>query len=235
MASPAFLAAGAKVAVPQGVATNVATPAGLSSGNLILFVLGIAHTASPGITAPSGFTLLQSSASGSFRGGVYVYQKIATGSEPANYPVTVASASGYSQMYAWSGTHGTTPIDVSAISADQPSTVTITAPTITTTVAETCHVNVGFEWNERSPTFTANGALVSRGQNSTGGTAWIVSDESISASGSVTGRTVTGSVTGDYISISIALAPASGAAGGTFAPRILLPRSGMGINIFGGR
>ena len=90
---------------PSSTTHNCALPSGLSAGQMIVLILSMANAQT--ITgAPTGFTQLytQNSASGAAR-RIYVYYKIATGSEGSTVSVTFSAATTSMLSYAWSFDH----------------------------------------------------------------------------------------------------------------------------------
>jgi len=115
-------------------------PAGVVTNDVLLAAVSVDQT--PTITPAAGWTLVRSDANGTTQTQA-LYWHAAGGSEPATYtfafgaPVTAAVAG----IAAYSGVNTTTPIDVAAGQANAAST-SITAPSITTTVANTMVVGV---------------------------------------------------------------------------------------------
>ena len=227
MAEPIFVAA-SSVANTTGTSLSVDKPAGTSSGNLLILVLSTVNE-SPTITPPSGFTLLQSKGGGAWNSGMYIYWKLAGGSESSSYTFGFSTANvRYAQAFAFSGVDGTTPIDDSAKSSDQGSVTSIALPSVTASVADTLHIGISFEWNQRSPTLSATGSQTARGGNNAGGQDWFVTTEGIASSGAISGKTHSSSSSGDFVGFSVVVAPSGGGGGGdTTAPTLTSP-SGTG-------
>ena len=133
-------------------------PAGVVTNDVL--VAGITVRGAPTITAPSGWTLVRSDLSGTII-KQEVYRKVAGASEPASYTWTFAlPVDGVvGAIAAYSGVNTTTPIDVSGGQTNASST-SVTAPSITTTVANT--MLVGFFGTADDATFTAPGSMTER-------------------------------------------------------------------------
>src|SRR4029077_2616965 len=112
---------------------TIAKPAGVVTNDVLLAAISVRGI--PTITPPSGWTLARSDTNGTVM-VQSVYWHLAGGSEPANYTFTfnqpVASAVG--AIDAYSGVNTTTRVDVSGGQTNASST-SITAPSVTTTVA----------------------------------------------------------------------------------------------------
>lgn len=213
MANPTFVAAGAAIGVPgNNSVANVEKPAGVASGDLLLLVMFLGNATTNTPSPPSGFTLINNVATSLFSAGLYAYYKIAGGSEPSTYAVSQSGSNlGAARMYAWTGTHATTPINVNAKSAALSGVTTINLPSVTTTEADCRHIGIAFEYNGRTPTLSATGSQTARGGSTLGGRVFQVTDEALGAAGAVTGRTQSSGTSGDFYAFSIAIAPSGGA------------------------
>lgn len=76
---PTYLGATTSGFSTASTSHNVAMPASVSSGDLLIIQLGTGQTGANTITTPSGWTLLHSGAPGSFR--VVTFYKVASGTE----------------------------------------------------------------------------------------------------------------------------------------------------------
>jgi Bacterial Ig domain len=124
---------------PTATTLTVAAPAGVSAGNVLLAAVHV--RGQPAITPPAGWVLVRQEQNGSNMRAA-VYYKVATGSEPGSYTWTFASSQAAAGgITAWSGVSTTTPIDAHGGQVNASSN-TITAPSITTTTANT--MLVGF-------------------------------------------------------------------------------------------
>jgi Bacterial Ig domain len=118
---------------------TIAAPAGVTPGHVLLAAVHV--RGQPAITPPSGWVLVRQEQNGSNMRAA-VYYKVATGSEPGSYTWTFASSQAAAGgITAWSGVSTTTPIDAHGGQVNASSN-TITAPSITTTTANT--MLVGF-------------------------------------------------------------------------------------------
>lgn len=209
MAYPTFVAAGAAISIPgNGSTAAVAVPAGVASGDLLLCVMLLGNGNGNTATGPSGFTAIDSQAATTFSAGLRLYYKIAGGSEPGTYNVSQSGANlGAARMYAWTGVHASTPINVNTKSSVLNGVTTINLPSATTTVAECLHVGVSFEYNGRTPTVSATGSQTARGGSTLSGRVFQVTEEQIAAAGAVTGKTHSSGTSGDFYAFSIGIAP----------------------------
>ncbi len=149
------------------VTSIVATrPAGVVAGDVLL--ASIDTRGSSVVTAPAGWTLVRMDLNASsLRKSTYV--RVATGSEPATYTWTFSgSRLAAAVIHAYSGVDTTTPVDVVGGQVNASGTA-VTAPSITTTVANT--MLVGFFAKQSSGTWTPPAGMTERGEiNGTGGT-----------------------------------------------------------------
>jgi MSHA biogenesis protein MshQ len=113
---------------------QIGPPAGVASGDVMLAVVAQRGGQIPMVqAAPTGWTLVQAADQSSL--GVAIYNKVATGSEPASYTWTFgANGRSAGTIVAWRGVDTTEPISASAIQVNAAST-TYSAPSITTTTA----------------------------------------------------------------------------------------------------
>ncbi len=132
------------------VTSIVATrPAGVVAGDVLL--ASIDTRGSSVVTAPAGWTLVRMDLNASsLRKSTYV--RVATGSEPATYTWTFSgSRLAAAVIHAYSGVDTTTPVDAVGGQVNASGTA-VTAPSITTTVANT--MLVGFFAKQSSGTWT---------------------------------------------------------------------------------
>ena len=125
-----------------------------------VLVAGITVRGNQTITPPAGWTSVRSDVSGSTI-KQEVFRKVAGGSEPASYAWTFSDPvdGAVGAIAAYSGVNTTTPIDVSGGQANA-SSASVTAPSVTTTVANT--KLVGFFGSADDATFTAAASLTER-------------------------------------------------------------------------
>jgi len=184
----------------------ISKPAGVTTDDVLL--AGISVRGNPTITPPTGWTLVRSDASTTVL-LQSVYVKVATGSEPASYSWTfsVPIASAVGGIAAHSGVDTTTPVDTSGGQANASST-SVTAPSVTTTVADALLVGVFGTANDA--TFTPATGMTERydvdadGTNQIGGEG---ADQSQAAAGASGTRVATASVSAVNIGQLIALKP----------------------------
>jgi hypothetical protein len=111
-------------------------PAGTAAGHVMVAQI-VSNDDNPGFSAPAGWTLVSDrSIPDSLRQTVYV--KVAGSSEPGSYTWTMSDwrriAGG---ITTYSGVHTTAPIDAAGTSVNTGATAAVTAPSVTTTVADT--------------------------------------------------------------------------------------------------
>jgi hypothetical protein len=225
MANPVFRSAGAEAAVPAfgNGAVNVPVPAGATTGD-VLVMFNVAEGGLNTFVPGAGWNVLLERDAGGFNTDFGCYWRLATGSEPANYSVenSAGSAQSRARILAWSGAHATTPINTSALGSLQSGVTAgsnISVATITTTEADCTLVSIVIEDALRAATFTEGGSLVKRAERTTAPSHCVV-DEPLTTATTYSGRTVTSSVTGDYIGIAFAIAPS---AADTTAPVLTSP------------
>ena len=133
------------------------TPAGVVSGDVLL--AGISVRGKPTITAPSGWSLAVSNENGTaIKQAVYVH--VATASEPGNVTWTFSKAgSAAGGIVAYMGVDAATPVDAAAGQSNGTS-ATITAPSVTTTVAD--DMLVGFFGTSRTSDIAPAASLSER-------------------------------------------------------------------------
>ncbi len=120
------------IATTSTTVTSIAVPkpAGTVSGDFLL--ADISERGTPTITPPSGWTLLNSTASGTTVTDA-VYYKVAGSSEPASYTFSFSTAtSATGAIMGYVGVDTTNPIDTSGVVTDTNVT-SHTAPAVTTT------------------------------------------------------------------------------------------------------
>lgn len=212
MAYPTFVAAGTDTNIPGsggGGSANIPIPAGTLEDDFLMMVVVLGASSGLTVTTPTGFTLLNKADGGLFNGGIYIYWKLAGASEPSTHTLSHNGGnSGQGRIFGWRGVDLTTPINVQDMSASQVGTSAPAGDSVTTTVAECLHLLVGFEWNGRTPTLSANGSATSRGGSTASGLVFLVTEEQIASATTVSGRTITSSLSGDYFVSAIAIAGA---------------------------
>lgn len=223
-----FIATGAVTGVlNSGSSYNVAVPASVAAGDVMVMFWSLSDHCTP--NTPTGWTILGGyTIPQNFNGSMYCYYKVAGGSEPANYAVTMTNDGGGRtcnvSIAAFRGVDNTTPINVFGVSAQQLGTAAPTSPSVTTTVANCSLLSFIAEINQHTPTLTvpsgsttitsgAGQAAFKNAYNLTTG-----------AAGSYTPGAWASSVANDFITMTIALAPAAG--GGATATTLSGPSAG---------
>jgi RHS repeat-associated protein len=152
-----FRAATSAASVPI-TSITVGKPAGVTTNDLLLGAITVRSNLA--ITPPAGWTLVRSDASGTTITQA-IYRKVAGASEPANYTWTFAGpvTGTVGAIVAYSGVNTTTPVDVSGGQANA-SSASVTAPSVTTTVAN--DMLVGFFGTANDATFTPPSGMTER-------------------------------------------------------------------------
>lgn len=134
-----------------GTTTSVPYPAGIAAGDCL--VLFVARSASA-ITVPAGWTAFSGGQVTTTGGTTMLLAfKLAVGTESGSLAVTVASGTGHSRMFRFTGVNQTTPQDVTAGTATANATTTI-LPTITTVTAGACVIGAGTNGGAVGGTYT---------------------------------------------------------------------------------
>jgi len=120
----------ANTAAASGTSITLTKPSGTVSGDVLVAAIDIAGTTT--VTAPSGWTLVRSTTSGSsLTQATYVHAAGST--EPSSYVWRFSSSRTVSGIVAaYVGVSTTTPVDVSSGGSSAGST-SVTAPSVTTT------------------------------------------------------------------------------------------------------
>src|SRR5512140_1771363 len=110
---------------------TIAKPSGVAAGDVLVAQV-VVHLASTSITAPSGWSLIKSTSSGTNL-QMSTYYHVAASSEPSSYKWTLsATVPATGGISAWIGVSNTNPIDVSSEQANSASTASFAQ--VTTTV-----------------------------------------------------------------------------------------------------
>ena len=221
MTTPVYVGAGADVTIlgaGGGGGGNVPYPAGLAADHWLLLAMQIGAGGGSAPDTPSGWTPLESIAHGTFQSGLYLYWMKATGSESGNLAVhSNAASGGRGKMWAYSGTHATSPVNavakVQATYTASGGVATVAAPAVNAGVAECKHLILAHEYNGRTPTLTRTSttAQTERGGSTTSAQVFLLTDEDLTGTGSVTGRSQNSSISGDFLVFAISLAPVAAA------------------------
>ena len=176
--------------VASGTSITLNKPSGTASGDVLVAAIEIGGTTT--VTAPSGWTLVRSTTSGSaLTQATYVHA--AGTSEPASYQwrfSTSRLASG--AVAAYVGVNTTTPVDVSSGGSSSGST-SIVAPSVTTTTAGDMLIGA-FGGATNASVTLPTGLLEENEQLAGTGSSRVVveiSDQQLSAAGTTGTRTAT--------------------------------------------
>jgi hypothetical protein len=188
----------------------IPAPAGVVAGDALL--ASVAARGAPVLTPPAGWTLVRLDLSGgTIRQAVYV--KIAGASEPASYSFGLSSAqSAAGGIVAYSGVDPTTPIDAHGGQINT-SSVTSTAPSITTTGVN--RMLVGLFAKSTLTTHTPPAGMTERfDQQVPAANQYKVTvsatDQPLAAAGATGTRVATTAQAGHSVGQLVALRPASG-------------------------
>ena len=206
--------------------TSVSRPT-VSDGDLMLLLVDASYSDAD-VTPPAGWTAAATVDNESlFETELRLYWKIAA-SEPSSYTVQISGQGGGNNIgsaiiWSYTGVHATTPVDVSATTRQTSSSTSATAPSVTTTQADTMLICIAGVNNTTAVSFTAPGGMTERfdGRHASAGQVIGIFEEAIASAGATGTRVATCSASNTYQLISIALAPAGGGGGGGGQP----PRS----------
>ena len=185
-------------------------PTGTVAGDVMLASLSVRGTST--VTAPAGWTLIRTDTfTASLR--MHTYWRSATGSDPASWTWTFSAvrlAAG--AIHAYSGVNATTPIDANGGQAAGASSATATAPSITTTVANTRLVT--FFANMSNSTWTAPAGFAERvdlvGTSPSQFTSLTSADVARPTAGATGASSATATASSGNVGQAIALRPAAG-------------------------
>jgi MSHA biogenesis protein MshQ len=153
-----YVGASTTAGAEDTTSVSVAKPTGLASGDVMLaFVATRGNGVFPTpITAPSGWTQVLTDNNGTSI-STTIFSKVATASEAAQYAFTIGSnARAAGAIVAFRGVDNTTPVNVSGSQTNAAST-TYTAPSVTTTKANTMLVSFFAATNGNGSVSTATG------------------------------------------------------------------------------
>ncbi len=188
---------------------SLAKPAGVVAGDVLL--ASIDTRGSSTVSAPAGWTLVQMHINGtSLRKSTYV--KAAGAAEPASYTWTFsANRLAAGAIHAYTGVDPASPVNASGGQIVASST-TVTAPSITTTVADT--MLVAFFATMTNATWTPPAGMTERGEligTASGKYSSTTGADAIRAAVGATGsRVATTSKAANSVAHLIALRPAAG-------------------------
>ena len=192
---------------------TVSVPGGVADGDLLILTVATStNSASSPAThnTPSGWTLITSLARGGQRSSAF--WRIAA-SEPADYSPTWSSQTGghLLTINRFTGAAASSPIDVSGTGSANSSTAT--APTVTTTVADTLlcaiysHTATGGNKFSQPPGMTERWDIAGTGGNGPG---VALDTEAVSAAGATGTRASTCAWSDHWTAIAFAIKPAAG-------------------------
>jgi hypothetical protein len=219
-ADPQFRSVSASVVIPaQGNGSvNVTKPAGTVDGDYVFIVCLTGNDAGVANVAPAGFTLLQVIDNGAFNSGVKVFGKVAS-SEGASWSLTEGVSNSQSNAFAITySNENAVPINAIVASAQQNGTTAPAFSALTTTLVGKL-IGIALEYNNRAATITAAGSMTSRIAVN-GARSYALFDEDIATIGSISGRTATSSVSGDFYTVSILLAAEAPPASASFSGNV---------------
>jgi hypothetical protein len=156
MAAPAFQSV--QVATTAGATSLAITkPTSLAAGDLLIAHITVRVTTA--VTAPAGWTLIQSSVRSAHQTGAWY--RLADGTEGASFSWSWAtSVKAVGAVCRVTGSHQTTPINVTGSVATTGVASSVAAPSITTT-ADECLL-FGFAYSADNKTFTSPGSMTER-------------------------------------------------------------------------
>jgi acid phosphatase type 7 len=202
------LRSSSSAANPTSTSLTIPAPAGVQAGDVM--VAGISVRGQPAITPPSGWVLVRQDVNGTTQKQA-VYYKVATGSEPGSYTWTfAASRAATGGILDYTGVNTANPIDASGGQVNSTSSRSVTAPSITTTVAG--DQLVGFFCITGNNTFTPPAGEAERFDVASNAVSPYISsegaDELDSTAGPTGSRTATAALQGQGIGQLVALRPA---------------------------
>lgn len=201
------LGVGAPAAVPiefvvsaAGTPCVVSKPAEVQAGDLLIFVGACSNAA----TGPADTT--EQVAYTTANPKLYVWTKIATGSEPATYTITDAGGNSLS-LSVYRNVSQSAPVN--AIGTIAHATATSSATNSVTSTVHGCVIASIYGLSQPGVAITADAATVARmSQNDGTNYPSLLADETQAAAGSSSARTATWSGSRTYSNIAIAIAPA---------------------------
>lgn len=190
-------------------APTVLKPIGTTSGDILIATL-VFPVAPSSITQPSGFTLLRIETSASIT--MYIWRRIADGSEPSSFVWSLGSNINYSAMVtAYSNPYGLFPIDASNSQSNTSST-SMTAPAVSARSAKDMLLFVAATRNVRA---TPPSGMTERADAGTTNAGVYLADLLLSAGGATGTKTATLATASDSVAALIALVPSWSALGST--------------------
>jgi acid phosphatase type 7 len=205
---PISLRSSSSAANPTATTLTIPAPAGVQAGDVML--AGISVRGQPAITPPPGWVLVRQDVNGTTQKQA-VYYKVATGFEPGSYTWTFAASRAASGgILDYTGVSTANPIDASGGLVNATSSTSVTAPSITTTVAG--DELIGFFCITGNNSFTPPPGTTERFDVASNAVSpYLTSegaDELRSSVGATGSRTATASLQGQGIGQLVALRPA---------------------------
>ncbi len=223
----------ASATINENTTITVTKPVGVVADDILLVVLAfLPDGAPPTVTYPVGWTEIRSDGVTNSEIVQKCAWKRATASEPANYAFTWTTTSDCAgDILAYSGRDtGATVIDIHG-GQKNASSVSVTAPTVTTTVANDDLVFLGGAQGNTTRTFTPPTGMTERSDHGTtgalGGVWEETADEVFVGPGATGTRIATLTVAGINIGQLVAFKPAAGGA----AASLLIPRHPMAAHL----
>ena len=197
-------------------------PSGVVAGDVLITSVHADGSSSTAFTPPSGWTSIYNGTENF--GYSQVYWRVAGSSEPASYTWTLgATRKAVGQMGAYLGVDTAAPVETSATGGGTSGT-TATAPTITTTFANSLVVMGMSAYPAGSFTITPPTGTTARPQTFTTGGGSVLGTQSVDYTRATAGATGTKAFTysagGAWGAISFALKPATGVLSFAKAPNL---------------
>ena len=203
--------------IATGSASSVVVPtdASLAQDDLRYVFISISNNT---ITTPTDWTLVSNDVIASTR-RIYIFSRVHDENDPSSYTFTFSAGSNYSMVQvALQGYATADPIDVGP-TADSNATsgTTLTAPSVTTTVAEALFLTFFASINNQTSNTlsTPSGMTLVQAQtgNGTVGHSALLSREDRASAGSTGTRTSTSGQSAPWGAVSLAIAPQSATTG----------------------
>ena len=190
-----------------GTNVTVNVPTGSRVGDVMLAAVAVRNAVA--VTAPAGWTLIRNDVTGTVLRTV-LYYRVVTGTETATYAWTFASNRAVGAIVTYRGVDTSNPIDTSS-GQGNASSANVTAPTLTTTVANA--MLVGFFSVGRGTTETVPGTMDEwidfNTSNNSNGATLNIADQQLAAAGATGTRIATAANNAVNIGQLVALRPAA--------------------------
>ena len=209
-----FRAATSNVSSGSGSLT-LPVPAGTQAGDILIAQVTNRYDGSSGLTVSNGtWTLIGARTTGGSGASAVtgaVYWKLATGSEPPSFTVTLGGGNTSDMaggLAAYSGVNQTTPVNVSTVTSGSNSSISL--PSLSPTVPNVRLIDAITKENEAQSSPAGNAErwrILSPSAGTNQGST--VSDRTVAASGPTGSRTAGGTTTGEWVAHAFALQPAA--------------------------